>query len=277
LTAIGALVGALSLVIYLAEKAFQLKESFTHWVETRPGTLYKAGDIEYLIFDADNSDTLGLVPANAMSNQMKEALASAKAALEGQPIASIVLRPHRDFLAISDDRDHGECLVLLYRLRHETGLQPKQMTVSHNNGCRARYEKLMSNQEEAIVTWAWGGNGVVLALDIFMWDRTDFVPIEVDWNIGTGEAQFAFADLDGDGKRELIVAKANRWENPPQLTIFELTDSKPFIYRPVSEKDSRIKDLLQQVPDVSDSRLWEWLKPEDFGLERSTSPSKGEP
>ena len=276
LTAIGALAGLLSITFYFFDKVVPIGSIVISRLFAPPGFAYMRGDIEYLSVSRPNVGQSGVVLLKGPTDEMRSAYRMARDVFEGREITMIVLRPRKDFVAASDGEDL--CKVLLYRFRDDAGLDPKQEIIQTNPGCDARFVRLSDSIGEAIVAWSWGGIAVALDLSIVLWDRSAFVPVDIELRSETG-ARFAFADLDGDGITEPVTTSFTDGgeENPPALTIYKLSSDRPLVYRPLDQSKPEFKSYFDEVVAVSDPSLWEWVAPEEVGVKADDSESIDKP
>jgi hypothetical protein len=236
------------------------------------------GNIEYLTVTKPNVEQSGVVLLEEPSDEMRSTYHIARDVFEGQQITTIALRPRKDFVATSDGEHR--CEVLLHRFRDDEGLLPKQEIIEHNLGCDARYVRLSESIGDAIVAWSWGGNALVLELSVLLWDRSAFVPIEIEGSVAfENGGQFAFADLNGDGIKELVVTLAGDEEEgvQPTLVIFKLSSDRPLVYRAVDRRKAEFKHYFDAVIAVSDPSVWEWVEPGDVGIKTDDSESNDKP
>jgi hypothetical protein len=259
LTAIGTLLALFSLLIYVVEKTVPFYDTVHFKLFGPPGFAFMRDGNEYFDVVAPDKSIRGLKLLGHPSMEMEHARRIASDMFKGREIPKIILSSQQGFVALSPDDQ--TCELLIYKFRDESELEPKKEIVegSLGLGCDIRYLRLSKMFDQAIVSWSWGGNGQFLDLKILYWDRDQLIAIPTpEWGMDTN---FTFADLDGNGTKELIVGKFDRWDEETHSVSFricELTTEKPFSYREVKDPQ-RYNRFLEDVPLVSDKRVWEWF------------------
>jgi hypothetical protein len=113
------------------------------------------------------------------------------------------VRAGLDAFLICLDLDHGSYKAYIAHDRSEANLEPLIIT-SDFEASSGKYERIFAGQDQALVLWDYQGSGEFLTIHILLWRSGKYADLAQSVDEKPG-AFFAFADLDLDGTKELVI------------------------------------------------------------------------
>ena len=192
---------------------------------------------------------------------IKQALESVSDSIQAEKLLHVGLRVGTDLFVVERHEHVLLCSLRLFRFRDDAGLKPLAYSIEEP-ACEARYEKVSRFLEDAVVGAIWGGNQQVLSIQILLWVENDYLDLARGINNVFPRGQFAFADLDEDGNKELVVTQATdlHMSRPEEFHFFVL-DLGELTYVQVDPASTRYKEFLAKFDQILDKSVTEWLGP----------------
>jgi hypothetical protein len=195
------------------------------------------------------------------NRDVKQALAAVSDEVRPDRLLRVGLRVGTDLFVVQRGEHPLQCTLQLFRLRNDAGLKPLSFSFEEP-ACEARYEKVSRFLEEVIVAADWGGNQQFLSIQVLLWIEDNYINLASDIGNMFARGQFAFADLDEDGNKELIVTQGTdlHVSRPEEFHFFTL-DFGQLVYVEVAPTSPRYKKFMAMFGQILDKSVTQWLGP----------------
>lgn len=214
---------------------------------------YNSKDLLKLPFEKLKGERIKYYDGEKDSKLIEKIISSG---IEVKDIIKIGVREGIDYFIIYfDPEDTGLGFkMLIYRNRTEANMEPLEVRIPYQVS-NARYENIFRDYESAIVVWDSQGSGNFLTIHVLMWTMGEYTDLAKKVEPDLPDATFAFADLDIDGRKELIIAHGRK--AIIRATQYFKLSKKHFLYEKVDPNDPLYNKFKESVWDIKDKVIFE--------------------
>jgi hypothetical protein len=183
--------------------------------------------------------------------------------INAEDIIMIGVREGIDYFVIFYDSEYLMGKIAIYRERAEANMEPLKALIPYQVHY-ARYERIFRDYESAIVIWVSEGSGNFLTIHVIIYSGQEYTDLAKKIGPDFPDATFAFADLDADGWKELIIAHGRKAFKPSKQ-YFKL-NTKNLLYVEIDPNDPLYKELEKKVEEIKDKEKIEDIESFEEGV-----------
>lgn len=144
--------------------------------------------------------------------------------------------------------------IVIYRERAEANMEPLKAQIPYPV-YHARYVRIFRDYESAIVVWDSQGSANFLTIHVLIYSGQEYTDLAKKIGPDFSDATFAFADLDADGRRELIIAHG--WKAIKLSNQYFKLNTTNLLYAEIDPNDPLYKELEKKVEEIKDKGIFE--------------------